>query len=230
MLTEAVRFTCHGRHKTLNSCKISQNSVDSEEPFRFDDHYVARLRFRDANTLSHFHSYFRRSVLAKLRAKCGWDPAEDLAQDVFAAALEGIDRGAPKESAKLPGYVMGICSNISCQYLDQLMKMKSRMVPIGELDFPERRPSPEDQVTTGSLFDTARNVLRRLSARDREALVRIIYYGEDRKTVSDEMRLSLDQLRLVLCRALSRFKKEWERAQLKKGRSANGNADQTKPR
>ncbi|MBV8071371.1 MAG: sigma-70 family RNA polymerase sigma factor [Acidobacteriaceae bacterium] len=178
------------------------------ERFCFNEHYLTCLRTRDASTLSHFYDYFRTPIRAKLRSHFPWDLAEDLSQDVFVAALERIDQGEPSEPGKLPGYIAGICRNVIYRTLQD--KAHNQTTDIDCFDCPDSRPSAETRMVNQSEIKQVQKILRGLRRRDREVLVRIIYYGQDRRQIARQLGVTQDHLRLVLQRALHRFRDKWE--------------------
>lgn len=145
-----------------------------------------------------------------MRSQFKWDEADDLAQDVFVAALQGIDAGAPREPSKLPAYMVGICKNVARRRIGDIVK--NNTVDIADSDFPGHEVSVEDRLIGKSLVRAVQKVLRTLSARDREALIREFYFGQDRSQASRELGVSRDRLRLILCRALQRFGAKWNDA------------------
>jgi DNA-directed RNA polymerase specialized sigma24 family protein len=58
-----------------------------------------------------------------------------------------------------------------------------------------------------------RRLIGRLSARDRDAIERVFFREQDRPTAAREMGITQERLRVILFRALKRFRHEWDNIQ-----------------
>jgi len=139
--------------------------------------------------------------------------ADDLVHDVFVAALTRIDAGEPRDPQKLPGYVFGVCRNVILKGWDENRK---RATVDADLSlFADLIASAEAQLIRELDARLVRWILQKLSTRDRDALNRIFFLEQDRATAAREMGTTTENLRLILCRALQRFSREWDNIQQK---------------
>lgn len=179
------------------------------ERFEFDNDYVVRLRGRDAATWQHFESFFRPKIRAKFRAKLPWAMAEDLASATMLAAIESIDRGEPRDGTRLAGYVLAICHNKVFEALRTIGKENHVDFDFDSLQGNEKTPLQESIRKEDSR--KIQRVLAKLSKKDRDVLVCIHYYGQDRDEVCNKYGVKRDHLKLILFHARQRFQREWGR-------------------
>jgi hypothetical protein len=88
-------------------------------PVSFGEDYLARLRSGDDETLKHFNDHFRRLIRLKFWGQFNPERAEELTNDVMAAAREKIAQGAPELANRLPGYILGICASLANKQTQQ---------------------------------------------------------------------------------------------------------------
>ena len=180
----------------------------------FDADYLARLRARDPLTQDHFYGFFKTPIRNYIKHRVRWQDTDDLVQDVFAAALEQIDTGQPEEPDKLDRYMMGICRN---KILKSWKPRPEDQVDPADQTFVDLVESIEGRLIRKAIEDSEhakiQRVLARLRARYREVITREFLLGQDRETMAREMGETRENIRLILCRALQRFKQEWDMAQ-----------------
>jgi RNA polymerase sigma factor (sigma-70 family) len=188
--------------------------TDIQEPpstvrFEFTEAYVARLRNRDSATWQHFQNFFRPRIAAKIRAKFPWDLAEELSSEIILAVIESIDRGEPRDPSCLAGYVFSICHN---KMLEAWRKIGKENVV--EFDFESLRENARNPLQQSIGLEETRKiqkVLGKLKKKDRDVLVAIHYYGQDRDEVCKQYGITRDHLKMILFHARQRFQREWER-------------------
>jgi RNA polymerase sigma factor (sigma-70 family) len=170
----------------------------------FDDEYLNRLRMRDPQTEEHFYAYFRLSIRTFMRARFRrWEDADDLTQQVFLAALEKIDGGAPREASKLPGYMRGISDNVAHDFI-----RKNRRYQAIDYDFDQlsgSEISAEKALITRQLIERMHNATEKLKPREQEALERELA-GQSREAIAVKLGVSGAHLRLILLRARERVR------------------------
>jgi RNA polymerase sigma factor (sigma-70 family) len=178
------------------------------DDFSFNAAYLVRLRDRDPSTLAHFCDFFYLPIRNRIRHKITRDRADDLTQEVFLAALGRIDAGEPQDPQKLPGYVFGICSNL----IMQGWRHKPTDIPVdADLSIlPDVKERADARLLRELDGRMVHRILEKLSARDRDAIHRVFFLQQDRKRAAREMKISPENLRLILCRALKRFRIEWD--------------------
>jgi RNA polymerase sigma factor (sigma-70 family) len=178
------------------------------EKTTFDAAYLARLRDRDAATLAHFCDHFYLPIRNYVRNKFARGPADDLVQDVFLAALKRIDAGQPQDATKLPAYMFGISNRLIMRGYSDARRDAS--VDIDTTLFPDLTDGAEVQILRALDQKMVRRLLSKLSSRDRDAIDRVFFQQQDRPTAASQMGVSQEYLRLILCRALKRFRGEWD--------------------
>ncbi len=176
----------------------------------FDADYLARLRAKDPRTQDHFYGFFKTPIRNYIKHRVRWEDIEDLFQDVFAAVLEQIESGQPAEPDKLDRYIMGICRN---KILKSWKPNPERQIDPADQTFVDLVDSIEGRLITEADQAKVHRVLARLVARYREVITRVFLWGQDRETIAREMGETRENIRLILCRALQRFKREWDIAQ-----------------
>lgn len=177
----------------------------------FDTQYLNRLRDRDPDTLGHFCEFFYLPLRNHIRHKFPRDSGDDLVQDVFVAALKRIDAGEPQEPAKLPGYVFGISNRLILQGYRASRQDESADVDPALL--PDIRDKADVQIIKALDQLMVRRLVLKLSSKDRDVITRVFFLQQDRAAAAREMGISQAHLRLLLCRALKRFRCEWNNIQ-----------------
>ena len=179
------------------------------ERFTFNDEYLARLRRRDPAAWQHFDDFFRPRVRAKFRAKFPWDMVEDLTGATMLAAIESISRGEPRDAARLAGYVFSICHNKTLEAWRLLNKENLIDFDFDRLTGKGRTPLQE--WINNEEVKKIRRVLTRLSSRDHDILICVLYDGQNRDDVCKKYGVERDHLKMILFHARQRFQREWGR-------------------
>jgi RNA polymerase sigma-70 factor (ECF subfamily) len=186
---------------------MSPTSVGSNQlhEHTFDAGYLARLRARDPGTLAHFYDFFNLPVRNKIRHRCRREDADDLAQDVFVAALKRIDAGEPEDPAKLPVYILGICRRVLLRHWN---KREKNAVDVETVVLTDVQDAADDRLIEELQARKLREVVRTLPPRYRDAIERVYLEEQARADIASENGLSRSTLRLRVCRALKRLRKE----------------------
>jgi RNA polymerase sigma factor (sigma-70 family) len=188
-----------------NSRPAAHNKGGVEQ---FDDGYLERLRHGDSETAQHFDRYFRRLIRAKVWGKFSRQRAEDLVDDVMAVAIQNIMQQKLDDASRLPGYICGICANLS----KVSMRPKSNREVLRE-DFERVADCAQtavERLQEAEIAQAVGKVLSTLRRRDQEVLVDLFYNGLSREEAAEKYKVTCAQLRTILLRALKRFKKKWE--------------------
>jgi RNA polymerase sigma factor (sigma-70 family) len=178
----------------------------------FDAAYLQRLRNGDDETAKHFDCNFRRLIRARVRGRFNQQLQQDLVDDVMATAVENIMRGAPRDAARLPGYIFGILSNST----KKALRPTRRGCDFVQLDFDRLSDGAETtdrRIEEREEAEAVSKTLRTLSDRDREVLVDLYYLELSRPEVCEKHRVTHGQLRLILFYAIRRFQKKWAQSQ-----------------
>ena len=195
-------------HPRQDSAPSPSGEIRWDE-FPFDAEYLHRLRDRDPATLTHFSDLFYTPIRNKIRHKIALGLADDLVQDVFVVVLARIDAGEPQDAQKLPAYVFGICHKVLLRAWDKRRRTKPVDLDLSIL------PDAQERADTGLINKLNRHLVRgimeKMAARDRDALHREFFLQQQRSDASREMGVTQDNLRLILCRALKRFRSDWDK-------------------
>jgi RNA polymerase sigma-70 factor (ECF subfamily) len=173
--------------------------------YLFDEAYIRSLQNRDPETENHLIAYFSRAIQAKLRARLRYqDLAEDVVQESFKRIFTHFRSGKSLNNpASLPAFVHVVCHNVMLEML-RFHKRHERF----EENAPEPLdpgPDPENQLVTSERREGVRKLLERLPGKDQELLRRLLE-GQDRDAVCKALRVDRDYLRVLLHRALERYK------------------------
>ena len=171
----------------------------------FDEAYIHSLQKQDSETENHFIAYFSRAIQAKLRARLRYpDMVEDVSQETFKRLFTHFRSGKSLNNpASLPAFVHMVCHNVMLE----MLRFHKRYEHLGENapEPPDPDPDPEDQMVTSERQEGVRKLLEQLPGKDQELLRRLLE-GQDRDVVSKALHVDRDYLRVLLHRALGRYK------------------------
>ena len=171
----------------------------------FDEAYIRSLQNRDPETENHLVSYFSRAIQAKLRARLRYqDLVEDVLQETFKRLFTHFRSGKTLNNpASLPAFIHVVCHNVMLE----MLRFHRRHGNFEE-NAPEPLdpgPDPEDQLVTSERREGVRKLLEQLPGKDQELLRRLLE-GQDREAVCKALRVDRSYLRVLLHRALERYK------------------------
>jgi len=173
----------------------------------FDQEYIRALQNSDPETENHFFAYFSRAIQLKLRSRLRYqnqDLADDILQETFKRIFAYFRSGKGlNNAASLPAYVHKVCDNV----MHETLRFHRRHEQFEE-NAPEPLdpgPNPEDQVVTLERKEAVRKQLEQLPEKDQELLRRLLE-GQDRDAVCRALHVNRVALRVLLHRALQRFK------------------------
>jgi RNA polymerase sigma-70 factor (ECF subfamily) len=171
----------------------------------FDEAYIRSLQNRDPETENHLVSYFSRAIQAKLRARLRYqDLVEDVLQETFKRLFTHFRSGKTLNNpASLPAFIHVVCRNVMLE----MLRFHRRHGNFEE-NAPEPLdpgPDPEDQLVTSERREGVRKLLEQLPGKDQELLRRLLE-GQDREAVCKALRVDRSYLRVLLHRALERYK------------------------
>jgi RNA polymerase sigma-70 factor (ECF subfamily) len=172
----------------------------------FDAQYVTRLTAGDTAVERHFTAYFGEFLNIKLRRR-GWNAheVEDIRQETFLRVLQVLrQKHGLEHPERLGAFVNSVCNNIVLEFY----KARSRHP---EVDPPANEPVDHTINLDGSLLaeeskEMVRAVLAELPESDRKLLRMIFFEEADRDEICRTMNVDRAYLRVLLHRALGRFK------------------------
>jgi RNA polymerase sigma-70 factor (ECF subfamily) len=182
--------------------------------FSFDADYVRRLTEGDADTEQHFHGYFGRLLLIKLRHRLRL-PQEvlDARQETLMRVLVTLRQKRTLEHPeRLGAFVNAVCNNV----LLEMGRSARRTVPLNdtvESDgwAPVAADNPEASFVTAQQQAKVREVLSLLPQRDQALLRDVFLNEEDKDVVCQKFGVDREYLRVLLHRAKARFREAYER-------------------
>jgi RNA polymerase sigma-70 factor (ECF subfamily) len=172
----------------------------------FNQQYIERLASGDAEVGRHFADYFGEMLLIKLRCRLKNPQAvEDLRQETFVRVFRAIRK---KEGIVYPerfgAFVNSVCENVLLEFFRS-----------GKSTFQimENSPEPVDQSTgaeseliTRERRRLVEETLAQLSETDRKVLRGVYLDEKDKDQLCDELKISRNNLRIRVHRALERFR------------------------
>jgi RNA polymerase sigma-70 factor (ECF subfamily) len=182
--------------------------------FSFDADYVRRLTEGDADTEQHFHGYFGRLLLIKLRHRLRL-PQEvlDARQETLMRVLVTLRQKRTLEHPeRLGAFVNAVCNNV----LLEMGRSARRTVPLNDTAesdgwAPVAADNPEASFVTAQQQAKVREVLSLLPQRDQALLRDVFLNEEDKDVVCQKFGVDREYLRVLLHRAKARFREAYER-------------------
>ena len=181
------------------------------ELYEFDKAYVDRLRAGDAQTEGHFVAYFGQLLRVLLRARMlPPDRVEDLTQETFRRVLVALRRdGAVRQPERFGAFVNSICKNA----LHEHERSGRRTEPLadGHFELPDKLPDAHAELVSRESREQVRRVLDGLPRKDRDLLREVFFLEKDKDEICRERGVDREYLRVLLHRAKSRFRSDYEK-------------------
>jgi len=190
------------RHARKTFSSSLGNALEKHE---FDAQYVSRLSEGDPATERHFTAYFGELLRIKLRRR-NWSTsdADDICQKTFLRVWQTLREKGLKQPESLGAFVHSVCNNIVFESYRERVRNPS-------VDAAEYEPVDHAIDMDGALIAQERKrfvqrVLDELPEGDRKILRMIFWEETPREVICKEMNVDRDYLRVLLHRALARFK------------------------
>ena len=174
--------------------------------FAFDDEYVRRLRGGDRWTEEHYFRYFKLFLTLKLRGR-GVAPGEvdDVIQEVHSRVFKELrGEGGPRDGHKFGAYVNSICNHVV-----QESARKQRDTRELEDVFPSEDDALRDLITRETETRVHRT-LASLGERDAGILRSVFIQEGDKDDICRRFGVTRDYLRVLVHRALEKFRDEYD--------------------
>jgi RNA polymerase sigma factor (sigma-70 family) len=176
--------------------------------FTFDDDYVRRLREGDPGTVKHYFEYFTPLLMATLRGRVSPNDVDDVVQDVHTRVLSNLKNGKPPEDGrKLGAYVYGICHNVRREYARRDRHTEQIN---GDFPSPDNEEQRQMERERKERVISALHRLARDHPSDAELLTDLFLHETDRDAVCRKLNVTRANLRVLLCRALKKFRHEYD--------------------
>lgn len=186
--------------------------------FPFDDDYLNKLRARDVQTEQHFVAYFNKLLLIKLRSRLRSSSAvEDIRQETFVRVFKTLrSEGGIRNSGGLGAFVNSVCNNVLLEFYRSSSNNTQDDERIAER--PDLSIDLEGMLVTNQTRDRVREILGRLSEKERRLLRAIFFEERDKDEVCKDFGVDRDYLRVLLHRAKQNFRVIYMENQPDKGR------------
>lgn len=172
----------------------------------FDEDYVERLRVGDPRTQEHFSAYFSALIQVKLRSRLqSREAIEDVRQETFARFYAALRTGKFLHPERLGSYVNSVCNNVLLEHY----RTAARHPALDEdeqNDIPSQATDLVTALTAKQTGEKVREVLERLSERDRRLLREVFLEERDKDEVCRDFGVDREYLRVLLHRAKLSFK------------------------
>lgn len=172
----------------------------------FDDAYLGRLRAGDFRTQEHFSAYFGALIKIKLGSRLkSREAIEDVRQETFARFFLALRDGKILQPERLGSFVNSICNNVLLEHYRSgvhdafLDDTEEQNVPASDFDLVGALAVKETE-------KKVREILSKLSERDRRLLRQIFLEERDKDEVCREFGVDREYLRVLLHRAKQAFK------------------------
>jgi RNA polymerase sigma-70 factor (ECF subfamily) len=173
----------------------------------FDQSYLERLRAGDFRAQEHFGAYFGALIQIKLRSRLKSPEAiEDVRQETFTRFFVALRDGRVLQPESLGSYVNSICNNVLLEHY----RAGSRLDSLDDEEKPREFPAKGTDLLTilaaKEMEKKVREILERLSERDRRLLREVFLEERDKDEVCRDFDVDRDYLRVLLHRAKQAFK------------------------
>jgi len=177
----------------------------------FDDSYLERLRSGDFRTQEHFVSYFSELIRLKLRSRLRSPEAiEDVRQEIFVRVFSVLrNKDGLRQADRLGAFVNSVCNNVLLEHY-RASSRSSSIEEEGEgIDIPDEKADVLERVLTRETVETVREILEKLSERDRRLLREVFLEERDKDEVCKDFGVDRNYLRVLLHRAKQMFKSHY---------------------
>jgi RNA polymerase sigma factor (sigma-70 family) len=167
---------------------------------------IAKIQADDAGGMEELYEVFSRGVRFFLWRQLGKQDLEDTVHDTFLAVTEAIRRGEVREPERLMGFVWTVVRRHLATQIERTVHLRNQRADInGEMHIPDRGADPEWTAMVRQRQTMAHCLLREVSGRDREVLIRFYLKEETQEQICEDMKLTPTQFRLLKSRAKQRL-------------------------
>ena len=172
----------------------------------FDQAYMERLRAGDYHAQEHFGAYFSALIQIKLRSRVRSPEAiEDIRQETFTRFFVALRDGRIHQPERLGSFVNSICNNVLLEHY-RAGSRQSSLEDESKQDLPAKGVDQLGALTTRETEKKVREILERLSERDRRLLREVFIEERDKDEVCLDFGVDREYLRVLLYRAKQSFK------------------------
>jgi RNA polymerase sigma-70 factor (ECF subfamily) len=141
-----------------------------------------------------------------LQRRLGTQDVEDLVHDLFVIVVETIRRGDLREPERLMGFVRTVLHRQMSLGISRMIHKRETSINLESAPhLTAAEPTPEQRAAAHQKAAIMKQILRKMSARDREVLTRFYLQEESPERIRMEMGLSETQFNLFKSRAKARL-------------------------
>jgi len=167
---------------------------------------VDKIKQNDAAGLEELYRVFSRGVRFYFCRQLGPQDVDDRVHDAFITVAQAIQRGDVREPDRLMGYVRTIVSRRIAAQIEENVHSRKREIDLDwGLAVHDGGRNPEQAAIQSQNEDIARKMLKSITPRDREILMRFYLEEQTADQICGEMGLTETQFRLLKSRAKARF-------------------------
>ncbi len=175
----------------------------------FDESYLNRLRAGDFRTQENFSAYFSALIKIKLGSRLKSPEAiEDVRQETFARFFVALRDGKILHPERLGPFVNSICNHVLLEHYRSSARNTS-FEDEEEKNFPALNIDMLGRLSAREREDKVRNILEKLSERDRRLLREVFLEERDKDEVCRDFGVDREYLRVLLHRAKQAFKSSY---------------------
>jgi RNA polymerase sigma-70 factor (ECF subfamily) len=191
------------RWEKADTVAVSRPKPDSKQDW-FG--LVRKIAEGDPAAMEHLYRLFSRGIRFYLCRQLGPQELEDKVHDTFLIVVQAIQRGELRDPERLMGFVRTVVRRQVAAYIDNAVQTRKEQA---ELQYGygicDARNNPEEDAIARQRREIMTRVLRGVSRRDREILIRFYLLGESQEKICEDMSLTGTQFRLLKSRAKARF-------------------------
>jgi RNA polymerase sigma-70 factor (ECF subfamily) len=167
---------------------------------------VARIKSEDSRALEDLYRVFARGIKYQICRQLGPQDLEDKVHDCFLIVVQAIRKGELREPQRLMGFVRTVVRRQVAAYIEAVVQSRKQMADLdtGRVLVDYNR-DPEHRILDREQEELAYRVLKGISRRDREILIRFYLREEPQELICEKMNLTDTQFRLLKSRAKARF-------------------------
>lgn len=167
---------------------------------------VERIREDDPQGMEELYAMFSRGVRLYLCRQLGVQELDDKIHDTFLIVINAIKRGDLREPDRLMGFVRTVVRRQVASHIDQIVHTRNHQLDMTSgIRIPDGGKDPETKILDEEKVSIMSQVLKGISRRDREILIRFYLHEQPQEKICEEMGLSETQFRLLKSRAKARF-------------------------
>ena len=170
---------------------------------------VQRIHHSDPVAMEQLYAFFGKGVRYFIRRALGPEDLDDRVHDCFVTVIQAIQAGDLREPARLMGYIRTVVRRYIAGNIQEMVTRRRTETDYTDSLFSvaDWKANPEQSVVSLQREAIGKKVLREISDRDREVLMRFYVHEQDMETICNEMGLTYNQYRLLKSRAKARFGK-----------------------